>query len=321
MQPIFSHLKLRMAAVLLLSGCGPALPEGHSHPVLTGRDSVLMTERRLIGLVSYIDAFGRESTGLPPTLDPVIERSRAAAERTVDAWGRAVRYTADGRRLELRSAGADATFSTADDIVVYGQLGREIPCEVQTEGRTFNYDDLAPPCSESLGVVLLLCPELEHADAAEASLSALSDPAAATGRRLVGLARRVDWHGRRVGGAPPSLRAVFGFRELFDAWGHPVRYAHEGLNFELRSAGVDGVLETPDDIIVSSRFGLPIDCHYRDQNGPQNCEAPPPPCPVLSTHSATPPFQMPSVRSAARPSVTSEAVQARLNRVPGSTLE
>lgn len=308
MQPISNHLKFRMAAVLLLSGCGPALPQGHSHPVLTGRDSVLMTERRLIGLVSYIDAFGRESTSLPPSLDPVIERSRAAAERTVDAWGRVVRYTTDGLRLELRSAGADATFSTMDDIVVSGQLGRAVPCEVQTEGRTFNYGDLAPPCSESLGIVLLLCPELEHADAAEASLSALSDPAAATGRRLVGLARRMDWHGRRVGGAPPSLRAVFGFRELVDAWGHPVRYGHKGLDFELRSAGVDGVLDTPDNITVSSRFGLPISCRYQDQHGPQNCDAPPPPCPVLSPLSATIRFQMPSGRSAARPSVTSEAV-------------
>jgi hypothetical protein len=300
MQRISNHLKARMAAVLLLSGCGPVFPDGHSHPVLTGRDSMLMTERRLIGLVSYVDAFGRESTGLPPSLDPVIERSQAAAERTVDVWGRAVRYSTDGRRLELRSAGADAAFSTSDDIVVSGQLGRAVPCEVHTEGRTFNYDDLAPPCGESLGVILLLCPELEHADAAEASLSALSDPAAATGRRLVGLARRMDWHGRRVGGAPPSLRAVFGFRELVDAWGQPVRYAHRGLNFELRSEGMDGVLGTLDDIIVSSRFGLPIDCYYRDQNGLQSCEAPPPPCPMPSTLSATPPI--PSMNASRRSS-------------------
>jgi hypothetical protein len=283
MQLTSNHITARLAAVLLLSGCGPRLPEGHFHPESTGLDSVLTTERRLIGLVSYIDAYGRESAGLPPDLDPIASRSPAVGERTVDSWGRAVRYARNGQGFELRSAGADSTFATVDDIVVSGQLGRAVPCEVRTEGRTFNYDDLAPPCNESLGIVLLLCPELEHADAAEASLPPLSDPVTATGRRLVGLARRTDWQGRRVGGAPPSLRAIFGFREPVDALGNPVRYTHRGGNFEMRSAGVDGSFETPDDIIVSSHFGLPLGCNYRDQNGHHNCEAPPPPCPVLST--------------------------------------
>lgn len=316
-----SHRVAGIAVVLLLCGCGPGLPKGHFHPESTGRDSVLTTERRLIGLVGYIDAYGRESAGLPQSLAPVAGRFPVAAERTVDAWGRTARYAPAGQRFELRSLGADATIATADDIVVTGQLGRAVPCEVRTEGRTFDYDDLAPSCNESLGVVLVLCPDLEHADAAEASLPALSDPVAGTGRRLVGVARRMDWHGRRVGGAPPTLRAVFGFREPVDAWGNPVRYTHRGLNFEVRSAGLDGFVETPDDIIVTARFGLPIGCVYRDQNGHKSCGAPPPPCPVPGTDSATPPFQTLSVRSPARPRVTSEVVRARPNPVPRSTLD
>lgn len=279
-------------AALLLSGCGPGLPEGHPHPDFTGHDSVLATERRLIGLVSYIDAYGRESAALPPDLDRVAARFQPVAERRVDIWGRAVRYSLDGQRFELRSAGEDSTFATTDDIVVSGQLGRAVPCEVRTEERTFNYDDQAPPCSEVPGPVLLLCPDLEHADAAEASLPPLSDPVAATGQRLVGLARRADWQGRRVGGAPPSQRAIFGFREPVDAWGNPVRYTHNGATFEMRSAGVDGSFETADDIIVSSRFGLLLECSYRNQNGSQRCEAQPPSCPVLST-GAIPPARKP----------------------------
>lgn len=281
MYPTSSYRKARIAAVFLMCGCGSSLPKGHWHPESIGRDSVLETERRLIGLVYHVDAYGRERAGLPSSLDPVAGRSRAAAEGSVDTWGRFVRYAPDGQRFELRSAGADAMFSTSDDIVVSGQLGRVFPCDVRTEERTFNYDNLAPPCDESHGVVLPLCPELEHADAAEARLSAMSDQVKATGRMLVGLARRLDWHGRRVGGAPPNLRAVFGFRELVDAWGTPLRYAHRGLNFEMRSAGMDRFLETPDDIVVASRFGLTIDCSYRDQNGEQSCEAPPPSCPAL----------------------------------------
>lgn len=275
-----THLVLIATAAALLGGCPPSISGGgHPHLDRTHRDSVLATGRRLIGLVALIDTYARESGTLPSDLSPVAARIPNAAERTFDLWGRAVRYIARSQRFELRSAGGDGAFDTADDIVVLGRLGRQIPCEVRDEERTFGYDEMAPPCTDSPIPVLALCPALEHADAAEEALSAPVDPILATGRRLVGLARRADWQARRMGGAPPTFRAFVGFREPVDAWERGVRYTPQGLTFELRSAGGDGTFATGDDIVVTAPLGRTIGCEFQAGGETRRCDAPPPPCP------------------------------------------
>ena len=275
-----ARVVLIATAAALLGGCPPSIhPVGHPHPDRTHRDSVLATGRRLIGLVAHVDAYARESGALPADLSPVVTRIPGAGERTVDLWGRAVRYIARSQRFELRSAGGDGAFDNADDIVVLGRLGRQIPCEVREEERTFGYDEMAPPCTDSPIPVLALCPALEHADAAEEVLSAPADPVLATGRRLVGLARRADWHARRMGGAPPTLRAFVGFREPVDAWERRVRYTPQEWEFELRSAGGDGVFATGDDVVVTAPLGRAVPCEFQAGGETATCDAPPPPCP------------------------------------------
>ena len=138
-----------VAACATLSGTGkPMVPERD----VTRRDSVLTSGRGLVRLVFYVDRYGQQHGSLPATLAPVLASSERAREQGLDPWGRTVRYTFRERNYELRSAGADGSFDTADDIVVLGQLGRNVPCELRDEARVITYDDVAPRCTGRVGV-------------------------------------------------------------------------------------------------------------------------------------------------------------------------
>lgn len=279
-----SRILVAFVTALIVSGaCGTRIPPyGHGRSGISRADSVLATGRELVLLVWHVDAYGRAGGRLPSTLAPVLEHDPAARPLARDEWGRGIRYTSDSGRMELRSAGSDGSFGTADDVIVLGRLGRNIPCERRDEYRAHGFPDLAPECSNGPGFVLPLCPALESAEHDEKALAPLGDPTLATGRRLVALARRADWHARRIGDPPPSLRAVTGFRKPVDGWGREVRYVSQSSGFEFRSPGADGVFDNRDDVFVSTLLGSTIPCAFRTQQGTLSCTMPPPACPAQS---------------------------------------
>jgi hypothetical protein len=72
---------------------------------------------------------------------------------------------------------------------------------------------------------------------------------------MISVAREIQSFGAgEEGGLPSDLDALKRSRRLgtglLDSWGHEIRYQRlsEG-SFRLRSAGPDGVFETPDDIV------------------------------------------------------------------------
>jgi len=137
-------LVLSTACASTLSRPGPMVPERD----VTRRDSVLTAGRGLVRLVFYIDQYGQKNGSLPPDLAPVLTSYERANEQIRDPWGRHVRFMPRGRSFELQSAGVDRRFDTADDIIVLGQLGRSIPCELRDEDRVLTYEDVAPRCSD-----------------------------------------------------------------------------------------------------------------------------------------------------------------------------
>jgi hypothetical protein len=130
-----------------LSACaGRRLPRVVYEGDVSRRDSVLTSGRGLVRLVYYVDQYSRGQGALPAVLEPVLSAYPRAREQERDVWGRGVQYRVRGEDYELRSAGKDGIFATRDDIVVQGQMGRNIPCELRDEDRVLTYDDLAPRC-------------------------------------------------------------------------------------------------------------------------------------------------------------------------------
>lgn len=273
----------------LLGACPPSATRVMASPaVLQERtespgDSVFETRQRLISLLEFVDASGRPSRSLPLSLAPVL-RSHAGLAR--DAWGHEFTYVRQGLHFELRSPGPDARLNTADDIVMSGQLGRNIPCETRVGGRIVRYDDLAPPCAADAEVVVLPpCARLDPIRyVTEPTPSSRKDSLLLTGRRLVRFARGVDYEGRARGGLPPTVRSVPGYPrvgdgwEFADAWDRPVRYTPREKTFEMRSMGPDGTLGTPDDVVVAAELGRTIPCQFQSNSNVFRCGDPPPPC-------------------------------------------
>lgn len=252
--------------------------------LLTPQDSVREAGSRLHTLVRAVDGVGRRAGSLPATLGEV---SDAPGVALADSWGRAFRYSNSGNVFEIRSAGRDATFDSADDIIAIGQLGRAIPCEIRDEVQTTRWDNVAPRCDgddSSAGTVYQLCAALGQADRVEKVLPATQrDSVLAMGRRLVRVARAIDGFGRELGRLPQSLRGPVIWNrgprgELPDLWGREVRYSPSGDRFELRSAGPDRAYGSADDILVSAKLGGTVPCHFGTQWGAEQCGEPPPDC-------------------------------------------
>ena len=257
---------------------GTGLPEhGYSS------DVVAEAGRGLYDLVRLMDEYARPAGTLPVTLEPVLSQYRL---RATDPWGTQLRYSPTGLRYELRSAGPDTTFGTADDVVAAAQLGRNLPCEMRDQHRVWRGEDLAPPCNADGPVVILpICSELMQIEPGQEVVpGGARDSLLAMGRKLVIFARRLDGAGRERGGLPPTLRVPGSNRfpdgwGLLDLWGNRVRYRPTADNFELRSAGMDGALDTKDDIVVVAQLGRTIPCQFQTENGIEACTEPAPPCP------------------------------------------
>jgi hypothetical protein len=97
--------------------------ERQSHP-----DSVDREGYRLTMLVSRVAGFASEQRRGPATLDefapPVAEVPWLS---TCDVWGHRVRFTRSEREFEVRSAGRDGIFDTADDLLQSGLVPRIQP--------------------------------------------------------------------------------------------------------------------------------------------------------------------------------------------------
>jgi hypothetical protein len=274
-----------VAVAAVVSACGIGFRNQIPHDLdalRTTQDSVRQTGMRLHALVGAVDRAGRGAGALPATFDDVGgERGVAPA----DLWGKEFRYSATGNAFEIRSAGRDGAFDSADDIVATGRLGRSIPCEIRDERQTTRWDNVAPRCDAvRIERIYPLCPVLDRADRVERDVPATqADSVRAMGRRLVRVARAVDGFGRQLGTVPPSLRGpVIWDRnrggELPDLWATLVRYSTEGNRFELRSAGPDRVFDSADDIVVEAVLGSSIVCRFRTEGGEESCSEAPPPC-------------------------------------------
>jgi hypothetical protein len=93
------------------------------------------------------------------------------------------------------------------------------------------------------------------------------DSVAATGTRVYDLIRLVDRYGRPEGAPPTTLDPIVersGYAHRTDLWGGEMRYRHQGIWYEVRSAGPDGMLYTTDDIVGLGRLGSTDPCRLHN---------------------------------------------------------
>lgn len=286
----YVSLAATAGGMVLWGGC---LPQHQSYPavpppaVVTKQDSVQEAWRLVYAYVRAVDHYARPRGVLPSSLQPIVN-SREAGPDT-DPWGRTLQYRENGPRFEVRSAGSDGVFETSDDVTALGQLGRNQPCEIRDEFRVWTGVGFEPPCDTSSTVLVLPeCPQLyAHAQRDDEKPPTRSDSVRIMGLRLVRIARGVDRAGRELGGLPLNLRPVPSFHHLTlqdigDIWGRPLRYQSHAREYEVRSAGVDGVFDNDDDIVVDGTLGRALPCTFHTERGVETCEEPPPACPDSS---------------------------------------
>jgi hypothetical protein len=76
------------------------------------------TQVRFDALYALIRRYANATGRLPATLREALPQSPDECNSALyDAWGREIQYRVHGSRFELRSAGADGSLITADDIV------------------------------------------------------------------------------------------------------------------------------------------------------------------------------------------------------------
>ena len=279
--PVRHRLGTLVVVLITLTACTPSRSQVSTvgdHELVTRRDSVQSAWRLVYAYSRAVDHIGRPRRELPSSLS---ELGGALPQR--DVWGSTLRYLKRDREFEVRSAGSDGVFETADDVVAKGRLGRDRPCEVRDEFGVWVGDSAEPRCSEARPVAVLdRCPALVS-EAHRSDRQRGQDTILWLGSRLVRIARAIDGIGRDYGALPNTLEPVPSLsrlesQEIGDAWGRPIRYRKSGAEFEVRSAGPDGVFDSDDDLSVAGELGANLPCEFR--NGPELvvCEIPPPPC-------------------------------------------
>lgn len=111
----------------------------HDTDVSLAGDSVRATAMQLQRIHERLGREMRRAGAFPASLAAVTADS-------LDVWGSVVRMREVAPRYEVRSAGADRRFETADDVVVIGWPGRVIPCLLILAGRPFAWEAETPPC-------------------------------------------------------------------------------------------------------------------------------------------------------------------------------
>lgn len=112
----------------------------------TQADSVLAMGRRLVRVARAVDGFGRQLGTVPPSLRGPAIWDRNRGGELPDLWGTLVRYSTESTLFELRSAGPDRAFDSADDIVVEAVLGSSIACRFRTRRGEESCSEAPPPC-------------------------------------------------------------------------------------------------------------------------------------------------------------------------------
>src|SRR3954451_22038458 len=77
-------------------------------------------------------------------------------------------------------------------------------------------------------------------------------------RLVFAYSRAVSHYARAKGEPPATLEPVIARGEAgpdVDVWGRRVRYRPNGIRFEVRSGGSDGVFDTDDDIVALGHLG------------------------------------------------------------------
>lgn len=102
-------------------------------------------------------------------------------------------------------------------------------------------------------------------------------------RLVYAYVRAVDHYARPHGELPTTLDPVIEAGEAgppTDVWGRHLRYRPNGLRFEVRSAGSDGLLDTYDDIIALGQLGRNEPCEIRTESRVTTGVGFEPPCPA-----------------------------------------
>jgi hypothetical protein len=87
-------------------------------------------------------------------------------------------------------------------------------------------------------------------------------------RLVYGYVRAVDNHARTDRKLPATLDPVIAAGEAgpdTDVWGRHLRYRPDGLRFEVRSGGSDGMFDTEDDIVALGQLGRSEPCEIRTE--------------------------------------------------------
>ena len=234
-------------AITLVAGCSPSMRASLNGSAprpspYASMDSLERARQLVYAYTRAVDRYARPIGELPPTLEPVIRSGEAGPD--MDVWGRHVRYRPEGLRFEIRSAGPDGNYDTADDIIALGQLGRNQPCEVRDPSRKWTGVGYEPPCGANIPILVLpFCAGVAERTWRDDEIPfSRWDSVQTMGLRLVRIARAVDGVSRDLGGLPLSLQPVPSFsrlttQEIGDIWRNPVHYSPNGRQFELRSAG------------------------------------------------------------------------------------
>ena len=188
-------------------------------------DSVTRTEARMANLQYRIARYERETGRVPDSLAEFLPPDAWRIRADRDAWGNPIQFRRLADEYELRAPGPDGNAGTADDIVA-------------------SRDTVLPRPKP--------------------------DPPRTTRTNLGLLQALVTAYERRTGSLPERLADLpaAGMQPdpwLADGWGQAIRYTRRGSEFELRSAGPDGVFETSDDLAADERVPIAIpDCEQRD---------------------------------------------------------
>lgn len=115
------------------------------------RDPRDLTMVQLVILQGYTHRYWNANRRLPLALDSLASLDPEVARvNSVDGWGHEVRFQSTVSEYELRSAGADGTFDTSDDLVVTGISARARPCRIDYgDGRVFDFGQEPPLCPHS----------------------------------------------------------------------------------------------------------------------------------------------------------------------------
>jgi hypothetical protein len=207
-------------------------------------DPVDLTHVRLVRLHWFIRDGESRGGELPPSLDHVLPQAMDAQTRMRmlrDGWGRPFRYRRSGDDFEIRSAGPDGRFGSADDVVATRSA---LPSRAQAAGGA-----ASPGREESAGRSVDFHGETE--------LTLLGpDPVVRTRARIANTQALLFDYCRSHGTYPqtlalalPTPRSEWVFVYDFDAWDRPLLYAGTSDDYKLQSAGADGRFDTADDLI------------------------------------------------------------------------